>query len=202
MKKISSLLLAALICLPCSLSLLHAQGYAEYMKAVEAHNAAYLAESYNVGIAEAMTAASRVFNDPSLSVAYGNNQDWSLQMGQSVETELSYAFSLGNVRRARIKVAQSEEEITRAALDDWFRNLKADATVAWAAAQEARSILEIKHSSWESMQKVADSDSLRADLGDGSRVDARQSRIEARALYAEYLSAQAEYANALNLLSL
>lgn len=41
-----------------------------------------------------------------------------------------------------------------------------------------------------------------AELGDGSRVDARQSRIEARALRADYLAAEAEYANALNTLSL
>ena len=181
---------------------LFAQDFNDYLKAVEQHNAAFLAERYNVDIAEANTAAARVFNDPSLSVEYGNNQDWSLEMGQSVDAGLSYAFSLGNVRRARINVARSEEEITRAALDDWFRNLKAEATLAWVQAQEARSMLEVKRSSWEGMQQVAASDSLKAVLGDGSLVDARQSRIEARALRGEYLAAEADYVNALNTLSL
>jgi Outer membrane protein len=181
---------------------LFAQDFSDYLKAVEQHNAAFLAERFNVDIAEANTAAARVFNDPSLSVEYGNNQDWSLEMGQSIDAGLSYAFSLGNVRRARINVARSEEEITRAALDDWFRNLKAEATLAWVQAQEARAMLEVKRSSWEGMQQVATSDSLKAVLGDGSPVDARQSRIEARALRGEYLSAQADYANALNTLSL
>ena len=181
MKKISSLL-PALLCLMCSGAVLNAQDYTAYMKAVEQRNAAYLAERYNVDVAEAMTTAARIFNDPSLSVAYGNNQDWSLQMGQSVEAELSYGFSLGNVRRARINVARSEEDITRAAVEDWFRNLKADATLAWLSAQEARSILEVKRSSYEGMRQVAASDSLKAVLGDGSQVDARQSRIEAQAL--------------------
>lgn len=198
MKKISSLLPAFLL-LCATLS---AQDYDDYMKAVEQHNAAYTAERYSVDIAEAMTSAARVFNDPSLSVSYGNNQDWSLQMGQSVETGISYTVSLGNVRRARINVAMSEEEITRAALDDWFRNLKAEATLAWVQAQEARALLEVKRSSWEGMRQVAVSDSLKAALGDVSQVDARQSRIEARALRAEFLSAEADYANALNLLSL
>ena len=198
MKKIISLSLVFLLLG----ATLYAQDFNEYMKAVEQHNAAYTAERYSVGIAEAMTSAARVFNDPSFSIEYGNNQDWSLQMGQSVETGLSYAFSLGNVRRARINVARSEEEITRAALDDWFRNLKAEATLAWLQAQEARAVLDVKRSSWEGMQQVAESDSLKAVLGDVSQVDARQSRIEARALRAEYLSAEAEYANALNLLSL
>lgn len=197
MKKIVSLFIILL--LSPSLS---AQDFSEYMRAVEQHNAAYLAERYNVDIAEANTAAARVFNDPSLSLEYGNNQDWSLQMGQSIDAGLSYAFSLGNIRRARINVARSEEEITRAALDDWFRNLKADATLAWIHAQETHSIMEIKRSSWEGMEQVAASDSLKAVLGDGSPVDARQSRIEARALRAEYLSAEADYANALNTLTL
>lgn len=181
---------------------INAQEYSDYMNAVEKQNAAFLAERYNVSIAEAQTAAARVFNDPTLSVEYGNNQDWSLQMGQSVEVGLSYLFNLGNVRRARINVARSEEEISRAAIDDWFRNLKADATIAWAHAQEARALMEVKRSSYESMLKVADNDSIRAAIGDGSRVDARQSRIESKALYAEYLSADAEYTNALQTLSL
>lgn len=198
MKKISSLYLA-LLSLGTSLS---AQEFNDYMKAVEQHNAAYTAERYSVDIAEAQTTAAHVFNDPSLSVEYGNNQDWSLQMGQSVEAGLSYSFSLGNVRRARINVARSEEEITRAAIADWFRNLKADATIAWVHAQESRALKEIKRSSYESMLKVADSDSTRAAVGDGSRIDARQSRIESKALYSEYLAAEAEYANALQTLSL
>ena len=201
MKTISKLLAAACALL-LGLPLVRAQGFPAYMHAVEQHNAAYLAERYQVDIAEAQTRAAHVFNDPELSVSYGNNQDWSLQMGQSVETGLAYSFSLGNVRRARINVARSEEDLTRAALDDWFRNLKAEATLAWILAQEARALLEIKRSTYEGMLQVAESDSLRAVLGDGSQVDARQSRIEARALRADYLAAEAEYANALNTLSL
>ena len=197
MKKIFSLCLVLLLGVTLS-----AQNFNDYLKAVEQHNAAYTAERYSVDIAEAMTAAARVFNDPEFSVEYGNNQDWSLQMGQSVETGLSYAFSLGNVRRARIGVARSEEDITRAALADWFRNLKAEATLAWIDAQEARAVMEVKRSTWEGMEQVAASDSLKAALGDVSTVDARQSRIEARALRGEYLAAEAEYKNALNTLSL
>ena len=199
MKKMRySLLVAACALLPF---VLRSQDFSSYMQAVEQHNATYLAERYQVDIAEAQTRAAHVFNDPELSLTYGNNQDWSLQMGQSLEAELAYSFSLGNVRRARIGVAQSEEELTRAALDDWFRDLKAEATLAWVQALEAKALLEVKRSSYEGMQQVAESDSLRAVLGDVSRVDAQQSRIEARALRADYLAAQAEYTNALNTLS-
>ena len=151
MKKIFKLAFALPILL-ISTQTIRAQEFPEYMNAVEQKNAAYLAERYQIGIAEALKAAAGVFNDPTLSLEYGNNQDWSLQMGQSVEAGLSYSINLRNVRRARIKVAQSEEDITRAAIDDWFRNLKADATIAWVHAQESRALMEIKRSSYESMQ--------------------------------------------------
>ena len=200
--KTTSKLSYALTLLFMGVQLAGAQDYHEYMDAVERQNAAYLAERFQIDIAQANTAAASVFNDPVLSIGYGNNQDWSLQMGQSVETGISYSFSLGNVRRARINVARSEEEITRAAIDDWLRNLKADATIAWINAQEAGALAEVKRSSYESMRKVADSDSTRAALGDGSRIDAKQSRIESRALYADYLAAEADYENALQELSL
>lgn len=201
MKKISKLPFVLLF-LGFIAQTVNAQEYSDYMNAVESKNATFLVERYNVSIAEAQTSAARVFNDPTLSIEYGNNQDWSLQMGQSVEVGLSYLFNLGNVRRARINVARSEEEITRAAIDDWFRNLKADATIAWIHAQESRALMEIKRSSYESMLKVAENDSIRLSIGDGSRIDARQSQIESKALYAEYLAADAEYANALQTLSL
>ena len=200
--KTTSKLSYALTLLFMGVQLAGAQDYHEYMDAVERQNAAYLAERFQIDIAQANTAAASVFNDPVLSIGYGNNQDWSLQMGQSVETGISYSFSLGNVRRARINVARSEEEITRAAIDDWLRNLKADATIAWINAQEAGALAEVKRSSYESMRKVADSDSTKAALGDGSRIDAKQSRIESRALYADYLAAEADYENALQELSL
>ena len=197
MKKISSLIVVLCALYP----VLRAQSYSEYMESVERHNAAWLAEQYNLDIAQAQTEAAKVFNDPELSVSYGNNQDWSLQMGQSVEAELSYGFSLGNVRKARIGVARSEEEITRALLDDWFLNLKAEATVAWIEALQARSLLELKQSSYASMRSVAQADSLRETLGDLGKVDAMQSRLEAQAMWAETLSAEADYRNALSTLS-
>lgn len=201
MKKISSLFLSLLLSAGLIPGLC-AQDFDEYIRSVEQHNAAWVAEKYNLDIAMAQTEAARVFNDPELSVTYGNNQDRTLQMGQSVEAELSYTFSLGNVRKARMGVARSEEEVTRALLDDWFRNLKAEATIAWADAQQAHSLLELKRSSYQSMLSVAQADSLRAELGDLGRVDAMQSRLEAQAMRAEMLSAEADYHNALAALSL
>ena len=54
--------------------------YAQFMQAVVEKNTSYLAEKYNIDIALANLQAAKVFNDPELSVDYGNNQDWYMQM--------------------------------------------------------------------------------------------------------------------------
>ena len=196
MKKIISLL--AVACLSFGAA---AQTFDSFMSAVEKHNSGYLAEKYNIDIAEANSEAAKVFNDPELSVEYGDNQDRVLMMGRTLEAGLSYSFNLGNPRRARISVAKSEEEITRALVADYFRNLRCEAMVAWAQAWEAREMSSLKKSSAESMASLASSDSLRALVGEIGKVDSRQSSIEARAFKGEWLRAQADYSNALTNLS-
>ena len=81
-----------------------------------------------------MLEAAKVFNDPELSVSYGNNQDWDLQMGQSVEAEMSINPDLAGVRRARIAVAQSEKDITEASVSAYLANLRLEAAEVWAEA--------------------------------------------------------------------
>lgn len=196
MKKIISLL--AFACVPF---LAAAQTFDSFMSAVERYNSGYLAEKYNIDIAEANAEAARVFNDPEVSVEYGDNQDRVLMMGRTLEVGLSYNFSLGNVRKARINVAKSEEELTKSLVSDYFRNLRLEAMSAWARAWEAREILALKTSTAESMRSLASSDSLRAAAGEIGKTDAKQSSIEARALRGDMLGARADYSNALTYLS-
>lgn len=196
MKKIISLL--AFACVPF---LAAAQTFDSFMSAVERYNSGYLAEKYNIDIAEANAEAARVFNDPEVSVEYGDNQDRVLMMGRTLEVGLSYNFSLGNVRKARINVAKSEEELTKSLVSDYFRNLRLEAMSAWARAWEAREILALKTSTAESMRSLASSDSLRAAAGEIGKTDAKQSSIEARALRGDMLGASADYSNALTYLS-
>ncbi len=195
MKKMISLLVCVLPVLAA------AQDFDTFLSAVERYNSGYLAEKYNVDIAEANAEAARVFNDPELSVEYGDNQDRKLMMGRNLDVGLSYNFSLANVRKARISVAQSEEAVTRALVADYFRNLRYEAMAAWAAAWEARELLSLRESTAKSMASIASSDSLRAAVGEIGTVDARQSAVEARTLRGEMLMAQADYKNALTALS-
>ena len=161
----------------------------EYLNNVRNNNISYLVEKYNVDIADANMKAAKVFPDPELSVSYANNQNWDLQMGYAVDAELSYTLELGGKRKARIKVAQSEKEMTEALLEDYFRNLLADATVAYFTALKQKEMYEIQQSSYMRMLDLAKADSVRYSLGAITEVDARQSRLEAEStlndVYAE-----------------
>lgn len=60
--------------------------YKQYMHKVSADNLEYAAEKMNVSAAHADVIAAKVFDDPSLSFTYSNNEDHTLQMGQSYAT--------------------------------------------------------------------------------------------------------------------
>ena len=89
----------------------------DYLSGVLEGNLGYIAGKLNVTIAEAELKASKIFPDPEISVAYSNNEDKTLQMGQSVEAGISYPVSLGNRRRAGIALARSQYELSQMMLD-------------------------------------------------------------------------------------
>jgi len=169
----------------------------EYLNNVKNSNVSYLAEKYNVDIADAMVKASKVFPDPELSLSYANNQNWNLQMGYGIDAELNYTLELGGKRKARIQVAQSEKEMTEALLEDYFRNLRADATIAYLMALKQKTNLETQKSSYEQMARLAQVDSIRFSLGDIMEVDARQSKLEAATMLNDLYSSEGELREAL-----
>lgn len=193
MKKIISLALI-LACLEAGAQSI---SYRQYIQTVASENIEYLAERYNVDIATANLQAAKVFNDPELSVDYANNQDWFMYMGQSVELGLSYDLDLAGERRARIRAAASEKEITDASVAAYLSNLRLDAATAWAEAWSLRCKCEVMEESVDDMMRIAESDSIRLSLGDISRADATQSRLEAQSLKAQLISLRSEYENAL-----
>ena len=67
--KMISKLSSALLLLCLSTHMTGAQDYHEYMNAVERQNAAYLAEKYQIDIAQALTAAASVPSSSSLIFA-------------------------------------------------------------------------------------------------------------------------------------
>ena len=197
MKKIFSLLLAMLPLVMQAQTLT----YDQYMQAVVEKNVSYLAEKYNVDIAVANVQAAKVFNDPEFSIEYGNNQDWYMQMGQSLDLGLSYDLDLGGVRRARIRTARSEQEIAEASVAAYLSNLRLEAAQAWAEAWKLKQSCQMLEAAVKDMQQIAKSDSIRLSVGDIGSTDATQSKLEAQTLEGELIALQAEYRNALMALS-
>lgn len=176
--------------------------YDEYYRLVAEKNALYLAEKYNIDKATASQQAARIFNDPELSVSYGNNQDWNLQMGQSVEVGMSIDPDLAGMRRARMAVAESERNITELSVAAYLSNLRLEAAQVWAEAWRLRESCAVLEKSVADMVQIAKSDSLRLSVGDIGLADALQSRLEARTMKGELLLLRAEYRNALDAVSL
>jgi cobalt-zinc-cadmium efflux system outer membrane protein len=182
MKSLKSV--AALFCVCGALGVCAQQNkrtlnFDEYLSRVKNSNVSYLVEKYNVDIAEANIKAAGVFPDPELSISYTNNQNWNLQMGYGVDAALNYTLELGGKRKARISVAQSEKDMTAALLEDYFRNLRADATIAYLAALKQKELLEIQKSSYRQMLELARADSIRLLRGSIMELDALQSKLEA-----------------------
>jgi cobalt-zinc-cadmium efflux system outer membrane protein len=136
--------------------------------------------------------------DPELSFAYDNNQDRTVQMGQVYSAELGYTLELGGKRRARMAVARSEQQMTEALVEDFFRNLHADATLCYLEALKQKYLVGLALSSYQSMRDLVRADSLRYALGEIAEVDAMQSRLEATTLMTEYFQAETDYKNMLS----
>jgi len=182
-------------------STVHAQRiltYEEFIKNVRERNIEYIVEKYNVSIAEANAQAAKVMPDPELSFAYDNNQDRTVQMGQVYAAELGYTLELGGKRRARMAVARSEQQMTEALVEDFFRNLRSDATLCYMEALKQKQLVGLALSSYHSMRDLARSDSLRHALGEIAEVDAIQSRVEATTGLTDYYQAEAAYKNMLS----
>lgn len=162
-----------------------------YLEQVREKNLTYAAEKLNMSIADADISAAKVFNDPSLSVEYAYNDDKRMEMGQGISAELSKTFSPGK-RSARIDLARSEKEMSAALLEDFFRNLRAEATVAYLEVIKKSELYGVKQGSYDNIRELSIADSMKFCLGKITEVDALQSRIEAGVAYNELLQAQSD----------
>lgn len=161
----------------------------QYLAAVAKGNLLYVAQQYNVGIAEAELQASRIFPDPELSFSYSNNQDNTMKMGQGVETGISYPFSLGNKRGAAMGMARAAFEQSQSALSLYFFTLRADAALAYFSAIHNQKVLELQQESFMQLKRLAEADSIRYRTGEITEIDAQQSALEAKAQQGELFQA-------------
>lgn len=168
--------------------------YGEYMQRVMEGNVALTAKKLDIEIADAQLKASEVFNDPTLGVTYSNNEDWSKGLGQGIEVELSRTFTFG-VRKNRIQMADSERKLTVSLFEEYMRNFRADATLAYLEHLKAIVILEESRKTLADLEDIARNDSLRFRRGEIAESNWLESRMAMGIARNEMLEAEAALGN-------
>jgi len=171
--------------------------YPDFLSLVNKNNLGYAAEKFNVNIAEANVEASKVFPDPELAIGGHDNGQRRMQMGYGFSTELSWTLELGGKRKARINVAKSNNELTKALLEDYFRNLRADATLNYLTSLKQKEIFKVQLTSFTILKNIAVADSIRFKLGSITEIDARQSKLEANSMLNDVYQSEADWKTAL-----
>lgn len=169
----------------------------DFLHRLGQHNLNYAAELLELDIAMAEAEHVKIFQDPTFSFEATDNGQRRMQMGYEFESSLEWTLELGGKRKARINAAQSRIELTKILLSDYLRNLRADASLHFLNAIKEKNILNVKINSYETVKKLADSDSIRFQLGDIMEIDARQSKLEATSLFNEMIQQGADWENAL-----
>jgi cobalt-zinc-cadmium efflux system outer membrane protein len=175
----------------------------QFLSDVMKGNLEYIASQFNVSITEAELKAARVFPDPEVSIGYSNNEDRTLQMGQSVEAGISYPINFGNRRGAGIALASSNHELSQLLLNAYFNNLRADAALSYFTTLRDYRIYELQKNIYEQLSRLAYADSIRLKNGETTGLDALQSSLEARSQLTNVFQSRADMQNAsLNLMRL
>ena len=104
-------------------------------------------------------------------------------------------------RHARIDLARSQHELSKALLADFFRNLEAETTEYFLEALKQKQLFDVKLNSYQTMKRLAQADSIRLKLGSIMEIDAIQSNLEAGSLFNELLQSEADLRNAMIVLS-
>ena len=176
--------------------------YTTYLNQIINSNLAFAAERFNVNIAEANVQSAHTYPDPELSFEGTDNGERRMKMGYEFAASLDWTLELGGKRKARIELAKSESEVSKSLLEDFFRNLRAEATLQYLIALRNELQYNSQMEAYNNMREIARADSLRYAFGDISEVTARQSKLEARTIYNDLLEAESEWQNSLLDLSL
>ncbi|MBE0675039.1 MAG: TolC family protein [Bacteroidales bacterium] len=176
-------------------------GFNEYLELVAAGNLGYAAEKFNIDISEAAIEQARVFNDPSLSFDYNYSEEGGIYTGFDISSGIETTIAISGKRRARIDLARSESLLIRAIVDDYFRNLRADAAIAYLEALREGHLIRVKSDSYQTLRQLSAADSIRFANGVIMEIDAIQSKVEAGFLLNELFEAEAAWRNALILLT-
>ncbi|PWW30667.1 TolC family protein [Chryseobacterium sp. AG844] len=174
--------------------------FEEYLSLVGNKNLGYASQKYNVSMSEAAIQTANMFPDPELEMETSNN-GVRQSMGYVYGASLGWTLELGGKRKARVNLARNQSELSKIQLQDFFRNLRADASLGYIEALKSKALLEVQQDSYQNMQQLAKSDSIRYKLGTITWVTSKQSKLEAASLLNEVYQAESAEQQALTGLS-
>lgn len=174
--------------------------FEEYLNLVGNKNLGYASQKYNVSMAEAAIQTANMFPDPQLEMETTNN-GVKQNMGYVYGAAIGWTIELGGKRKARVNLAKNQSELSKIQLQDFFRNLRADASLGYIEALKSKALLEVQQDSYQNMQQLAKSDSIRYQLGTITLVTSKQSKLEAASLLNEVYHAESAEQQALTGLS-
>lgn len=176
----------------------------EFMSEVLAANLDYAAQRYNVDLAKADAAAARLWPNPTLTlnanrdltfhgkVALGiNGNHVSQTLPESRALGLTQTLDLAGKRRWRTRTADQTYRAAAANLEDFLRNLKLDATAAFAAALATRTTVEQQRQAAGYLADLVQAQRVRFEKGDRSEADYLQSRLDELQLQNDLRQAEA-----------
>ncbi|MGC4021196.1 MAG: TolC family protein [Cyclobacteriaceae bacterium] len=167
--------------------------YFDFLSLVGKNNLLYASEKFNVSIAQAGIEIAKIFPNPQLYYGYFDNGQNRMKMGYGYAVNASTTIELGGKRRARIDLASNVADLNQSLLENYFRNLRADATLSYLLSLKLKNILDVKLNSYKNISKLATSDSIRFRLGSIMEIDARQSKVEAGNLLNAVYQSEADW---------
>lgn len=171
--------------------------FADYVERVGQFNLAFAAQQFGLPLAQASLQQARIRPDPALGVGYFNNGQARLQTGYGFSAQLTQTLELGGKRRARVNLAQSQIGLVQATVADFFRLLRADASLAFLEGIRRQRAFQIQVRNYGYLRQLAEANHQRFRSGVLTEVDAIQSRVEAEVVLNGVNQAGADWKTAL-----
>ncbi len=164
----------------------------EFLHRVTQENLDLAAARFQVPLAKAQVEVAKVFPDPMLTGGVAQ-LDVSGQSAPLMTTlGVTLPIELGGERSGRVAVAEAEVSVAEAELFDTLRKLRAEAASAYVASLTARLVLERKHKTLASLDRLVEVNTKRVASGEAGEVALIQSRVENQRYRGEVLTAEAD----------
>lgn len=168
--------------------------FQDFLAEVVSANLDYAARRYEMTVAQAAVAAARVFPNPKLSGQ--GMRDFTSGTAQRMPgtygAGLEQTFELGGKRKYRVLAARQGQAATAASIDDFLRQLKLDASAAFAEALALARSADQKRETAGYLGSLAEAQERRFKAGDISEADMLQAVVEKRQFQNDLIAAEAD----------